>query len=230
MSKIKNEIPTPHIESFKSVIDLLREHASNAFVSVKEFRLKKIIDDSKVSIKYRGDIMDYLKAQGYLIIQGERSVMRYKFVEGETKVDSLKLANEAYRKITSKPYVRKKHYRKMALPAEKKEILTPVITKKDYTLRDAGFFMKDDIIMEGRIIGSFFALEDDADETETHEVEIKEKVDYEKTYYHLVVLNNCPLKGTIIKNLDKGSLYSSIDLLLNGLKIKFHARNKVKTV
>lgn len=77
-----------HIESFKVLIDSFRQKA-NVFVSVMEVRLNFLLDESKISTRYRHDILEYLKNNGFLIIQGERKLMRYKFIEPLMKTDSL---------------------------------------------------------------------------------------------------------------------------------------------
>jgi len=229
MSNFKKEESTIHIEAFKSVVDLLRKNASNAFVSVREYRLNALLDESKVSQKYRGDIMDYLKAQGLLEVQGERAMMRYKFNETLLKVDSLQLATDAYKKITSKPYVKKKQYKKVALAEEKPEIEIATITKKEYGLKDTVYFLRDNIIIEGKIVASSFGLEEDLGEAANNEVEMIEKVDYNKTYFDVLITMNVPLKGKIFKHIDKPDVFTSVDLLLMALRAKFHKATKIKT-
>jgi len=229
MSNFKKEEPTIHIGAFKSVVDLLRKNASNAFVSVREYRLNRLLDDSKVSTKYRGDIIDYLTNQGLLEIQGERAMMRYKFNEKDLKIDSLQLATEAYKKITSKPYVKKKQYRKIALAEEKVDVEVATITKKEYGLKDTVYFLHENIIIEGKIIASSFALEEDLGESANNEVEFIEKVNFNKTNFDIVVSINGPLKGKIFRYIDKSDIFTSIDILLAALKAKFHKANKIKT-
>jgi|GEM_PF-1873959 len=207
-----------HIESFKALIDAFRAKA-NVFVSVMEVRLNFLLDESKISTRYRHDILEYLKNNGFLIIQGERKLMRYKFIEPLIKTDSLTMATRAYEALSIvKPLPKKLRFKHQPIKDEVIKTEPFVMTvARDYTLKDKVVFLRNNLILQGEIVSSQFGYKEVTNPDEGPKLII----DFDVTIYDVMITSYIPERGTIIKDLDKSELYSSIDVLLHALNAKF---------
>ena len=206
------------ILSFKKVIDHLRKNASAAFVSVREKKLSELLDDCLVNYNYRGAIYDYLKEKGLLIVQGERALMRYKFVESLMKVDSLTLASQAYQEIASRIKPARKRIAKNKIPDEKVNLPVSFISTKEFSLKDIVVFIRDNQVLQAQIVSCFFpcTLDGPADEFPVFEL------NYPNIRYDLVITTYGPEKGKLIRNVSKSEIFSSVDILFQAMKIRYN--------
>lgn len=222
MSPLLEATEADHILSFKTLIDNLRKIAGTAFVSVREKKLSELLDDCKVNINFRGPVLDYLKDNGLLIVQGERALMRYKFVEQQLKIDTLTQANKAYNAISTKVKPKKCRFKKFIVPDEVVENRISSITKKEFSLKDTVLFLKDNKILQGQIVGLRFALSPLADDSEVS------KVDFSAIQADVMITSIIPEKGAIVTGLRKEDIFSSLDTLFSVQKVKYN--NSISTV
>jgi hypothetical protein len=217
-----------HIDSFKVLIDSFRAKA-NLFVSVMEVRLNYLLDESKVSTVYRHEILEYLKNNGYLNVQGERKMMRYKFIEPLIKIDSEALATKAYEVLSAAPKKKKKQYRFVHQAIKDEPIIVEPVTMtqaKEFALKDKVVFMRNNQIVQGEIVSQQFGYKEAESENETKDLVL----DYDTVIFDLVITNYIPERGTIIKDLEKSEIFSNIDLLFHSHAMKFqHSLKLVKT-
>lgn len=87
---------------------------------------------------------------------------------------------------------------------------------KEYTLKDK-VFLRNNLILQGEIVSSQFGYKEVTNPDETPKLVI----DFVVTIYDVMITSYLPERGTIIKDLDKSELYSSIDVLLHALNAKF---------
>ncbi len=212
-----NSSEQDHILSFKTLIDNLRKSASQSFVSVREKKLSEMLDDCKVNTKFRGPVLDYLKDNGLLIVQDKRALMRYKFVESELKIDTLAQAHKAYNAISNLIKPRKSRFKKFKVPDEVIVNKINSVTKKEFAMRETVLFMKNNKIIQGKIIALRFATLPVSDESEVM------KVNYEAVFADVLITSIIPEKDTIEFGLRKEDIFSSLETLFAVQKVKYHS-------
>jgi len=222
MSPLLEATETDHILSFKTLIDNLRKIAGTAFVSVREKKLSQLLDDCKVNINFRGPVLDYLKDNGLLIVQGERALMRYKFVEQQLKIDTLTQANKAYNAISTKVKPQKYRFKKFIVPEEVVDNRISSITKKEFSLKDTVLFLKDNKILQGQIIGLRFVsstIDEESDDI---------RIDFSSIQADVIITSMIHEKGTIVMGLRKEDIFSSLETLFSVQKVKYN--NSISTI
>jgi len=221
-----NEGRVKHIESFKRLIESLRAKA-NVFVSVMEVRLNYLLDEAKISTIYRHDLLEYFKNNGLLIVQGERKLMRYKFVEPIIKMDSEAMATKAY-EVLSKTKMPKKQYRfKHQIIKDEIVVAEPVTmtASKDFGLKDKVVFMKNNYIIQGEIVSCQFGYKEEASGDDLPKL----VMDFDTTIYDVMITNFVPDRGLIIKDINKSDIFSTLEMMWHSMSMKYtHSLKLVK--
>jgi hypothetical protein len=225
MSDLKHITEKDHVISFKELIDSLRKNA-NVFVSVMEKRLSTLHDQAGVNLKLRGPIMDYLKRNGLLVVQGERKLMRYKFVEPLIKVDSYATAQKAFNEISRSVKAPKIRFKKNPIPQELIATEPIIKTKKVFSLRDQIVFLNNNRILQGQIVGSKYLCSSVPEHPQTDQC--VDFVDYSQTIYDVIITSIIAEKGTVIVNMPSDEIFSSLDTLFHVLKVRYS--NSIATV
>jgi len=129
------------------------------------------------------------------------------------------MATRAYDALSMvKPLPKKLRFKHQLIKDEvlKSEPFVMTIAK-EYTLKDKVVFLRNDLILQGEIVSSQFGYKEVTNPDEMPKLVI----DFEVTIYDVMITSYLPERGTIIKDLDKSELYSSIDVLLHALNTKF---------
>jgi hypothetical protein len=129
------------------------------------------------------------------------------------------MATKAYEALNqNKPLPKKLRFKHQPIKDEVIKTEPFVMTvARDFTLKDKVVFLRNNLILQGEIVSSQFGYK----EVTTPDEAPKLVIDFEITIYDVMITSYIPERGTIIKDLDKSELYSSIDILLHALNAKF---------
>lgn len=210
------------VKAIKNLIDYLRKDEYKTFKPVRHFPLKKIFDDCNLSTDgyYRATLTKALKEVGFLEIEGNFSGMKYRLKEGDFKRDSSVIATEINDFICANHRIQKREKVNHPKPIQASKIINrdlsskPVLIKKEYSLGDSVYLLKDNKIALGKIIALKY-------ETVSRLSEDYPRIQLSPSVNYNSIVCNVLLSDESIHTIAAHHLFPDIDLLLKSLQVRF---------
>ena len=206
------------VTAIKNLIDHLRKEEYRNFTPVRHYPLSKIYNSCKIpaDFDYRSKLTKSLKEVGFLETEGNLSGMKYRLKEGDFKKDSLTIATEIndllYKKRRSSK-VKFSHPR-LAKPSNRDSSAKPVLIKKEFSLGEQVFLLKDNKIARCKIVALKY-------ETFSQTSEDYPRIQMPVTIKYDNILCNVALPDNSIHTLSTHNIFTDIDLLLKSLHVRF---------
>jgi len=180
----------------KNFLIELHSQSDNKMVSVREMSFGEMFKNAGVPVAYRQTILEILALEHLLIIEGERSLTKYKWVSSVYNMDTL--LDKIFGQIE-----KNKSLPKIKIVKDFPKIVKPKVIKKEiiknrFGLDDFGFFMFENKIVKVNILGMWF----------NH--------DKTKTTYRVTD------EKELIEEIEGNKLFHSITDLIDNLKTTMH--------
>jgi hypothetical protein len=209
------------VQAIKRLIDYLRKDENKAFKSVRLFPMKNIFDDCGIipDMSYRATLTKALKEIGFLETEGRLSGMKYRLKETDFKKDSLAIANEINEFIYNNRRIQKKKI-DHPKPIQASKIINrdlsskPILIKKEYSLGESVYLLKDNKIALGKIIALKY-------ETATQLSEDYPRIQLPPSVNYQNIVCNVLLSDESIHTIAAHHLFPDIGLLLKSLQVRF---------
>jgi hypothetical protein len=172
MNITKDEVLAPRIKSF---LNELYSLSNNKMISVKEISFGELFNKHKIPISNRRQIiLDSLTKKGLLIIEGEKSHMKYKWLASTFDADSLTATIMASMNTTT--------------TVEKREIVVQKskVLNDRFSVRDKAVILYQGKPRKAKVIGIYL---DEKDDTILFEVRIDENTKlscYNNDIFHTI--------------------------------------------
>jgi hypothetical protein len=226
MAHLTDEQRALHIKSFAELVKLYREVASDRYVPVQEQSLKDLYDVAGVSIAFNPYIQAYLKQHNYLDVKGLLRGMSYKWIElastGKFK-DAELLATEMFEAVYPQIYAARQAQQARTRKVEKvedvkrdqhtsKAVVQSKPQPKQYDLGETALMMINNEPTKVVVVKKHFHI------GAIHMEDYSTEVDTSTIEYAVWLPNKT------IKDVSSAELYPSIDLLLEGLRVKYNKK------